>query len=144
MSSLAQKRIHVVVGDRQLVFSALERAHADGRLVSVTGVEELPERRIRVTAELRDLAPPPASPPPWRRLRRGLIGAAVLVSLAAITALVWLLVAAVLALVAMVSAIVTWVAAHVVAIAVVLGAVLVLSCSVGAKCAGLHCGGCRG
>lgn len=144
MSAPARLRTHVVVGDRQLVCSALERAQADGRLVSVTAAEDMPEHRIRVTAELRDPAPLPASPPPPLRLRRWLIGTAVLVAFAAITALVWLLVAAVLALVAMVSAVVTWVVAHVVVIAVVLGALVVLSCSVGAKCAGLHCGGCRG
>ena len=143
MNAPPRGRTHVVIGDPQLICSALERAHADGRLVSVTGVEDLPEHRIRVTAELRD-PEPPASAATRRRLRRWLIGAVVLIALAAITALVWLLVAAVLALVATVAAVVTWVAAHVVVIAVVLSVLLMLSCSAGAKCAGLHCGGCRG
>jgi len=143
VSTPPRQRTHVVVGDQQLVCSALERAHADDRLVSVTGVEELPERRVRVTAKLREPPPPAASASRRRRLRRGLIGAAVLVVLAAVTALVWLLVAAVLALIATVTAVAAWVSGHVVALAVVLGVVLVLSCSAGAKCAGLHCGGCR-
>lgn len=142
MSTSARRRTHVVVGDQRLVCSALERAHADGRLVTVAGVEELPERQVRVTAELRE-PPLPACWPPRRRLRRCLIGAAVLVTLAAVTALVWLLVASVLALVAAVTAVAAWVAVHVVVIAVVIGVLLVWSCSASVKCAGLHCGGCR-
>lgn len=150
MNGPPRGRAHVVVGDPKWVCSALERAHADGRLVTVTGVEELPERRVRVTAELRDPAAPPGNattPAPaapglrQHQSRRWLVRAVVLVALAALASLVWLLVVAVIALIAMITAVVSWVAGHVVAIAVALGVVLVLSCSVGAKCAGLHCGG---
>lgn len=114
------------------------RAHADGRLVRLMDGEELPNGLVRVTADLIEPAPSDR----WRRLRPWLVGAAVLVSGAALAAVVWLVVLAVLDAVVAVTAAVTWVQAH---RPVIGGAALMLAVlgGGGASCADGHCGGCR-
>ncbi len=138
-----QVRTHAVVGDPDQVRAAMARAHADGRLVGLTHGEQLPGGLVRVTAELRD--PTPTSR--WRRIRPWLTGAAVLLGVAAVAALVWLLVLAVLALVAAVTAAAVWVKAHLLLLgagALILLA-LVFSAGRSSSCSGvhIHCRGCR-
>ncbi len=129
-------RTHVVIGELGQVRSALDLAYRDGRLAGVRDLVELPGQRIRVTADLREPVPTWRRVP-WLRLLAGLL------ALAALGGAVWLVVLAVSAAVALVTAAVAWVSAHlalIVICAVGLGLLLV---SVGSRCAGLHCGGCR-
>lgn len=138
----ALTRTHVVTGDRDQVRTALEVAHAAGRLVDVREVAELPGRRLHVVAELRELP----VPRPTRWPARPWLATAYAVGAAAAAGLVVLVVMAVVALVstvvAAITAAVAWVSANLALIlAAVVALVLVLG---GSKCAGLHCGGCRG
>ncbi len=120
----------------------MARAHADGRLVELRRFEELPDRRVQVTAVLRELEPPRVR----RRRQVWLVTCGALVAVGVLMVLAWLVVQLVLVVVATVTAAAVWVKTHLLLIVVV--AVLVLFLLVGysarAKCAGLHCGGCRG
>jgi hypothetical protein len=134
-------RTHVVTGDRDQVCAALERAHAAGRLVDVRDVAELHGRRLHVVAELREL---PDRRPGWWPARPW-VTAAYAVGAAATAGLVVLVVMAVAALVSAVVGAITaalaWVTANL-ALILAVGVALLLMTG-GAKCAGLHCGGCR-
>lgn len=129
-------RTHVVVGEYGPVRSALDLAHRDGRLAGVRDLVELPGHRIRVTADLRELVPSWRRVP-WLRLLAWLL------ALAALGGAVWLVVLAVSAVVALVTAAVAWVSAHLALIVICAVGLGVLLVSVGSRCAGLHCGGCR-
>jgi hypothetical protein len=137
---------HVITGDRGHVFAALRLAQAEGRLVSVTDSQVLPDQRVRVLAHLRT----PARSR-WEQVRRWLIvaakAAAVLAAVAAAGALVWLVLLGVIWVIALVTAVIAWTHAHLVGIAVgVVALVLFLGfcLSSGGGCGGMHCGGCRG
>lgn len=139
----APVRTHVVIGEPAQVRSVLELAHTEGRLMGVTGAALLAPGRVRVTADLVDLAPVRSR---WQRIRPWLVRSAVLLAVVAAGAALWLLVLAVIALVstvvAAVTAVVAWITAHWMVLALVLvGLVLLLG---GSACRGLHCGGCRG
>lgn len=133
-------RSHVIVGDPDEVVAALARASDDGRLTGLGQVVELPDGRVQVTASLWG-SPGQTSRGQWLwRLLAGVLVAA------ACAGLVWLLIVAVAALVAAVTsavaAVVSWLSAHL-ALIVFGGLVLLLVCSAGSRCRGLHCGGCR-
>jgi hypothetical protein len=125
-----------VVGDFGQVRSALDLAHRDGRLAGVRDLVELPGHRIRVTADLRELVPTWRRVP-WLRLLAWLL------ALAALGGAVWLVVLAVSAVISLVTAAVAWVSAHMTLIVICAVGLGVLLASVGSRCAGLHCGGCR-
>jgi hypothetical protein len=133
-------RTHRVVGQREHVATALERAYADGRLVDVRDVAELPDDRVQLIADLREPAARMRKRRPWL-----LVGWAAAVVAAAGS--VWLLVLAVAALVGAVtaaaSAALAWLSAHLPVIALAAIALLLLVCAAGSRCPGLHCGGCR-
>jgi hypothetical protein len=135
----ASVRTHLVVGERDQVAAALWRAQADGRLMRLGEVAELGGHRVQVTADLRE-----ASPGPARRVWRLAAG---MFALAMAAGLVWLLVIAVTALIGAVSAAVAaalaWLSAHL-SLLVLGGLLLLLLGSAGARCVGVHCGGCRG
>jgi hypothetical protein len=137
----APVRTHLVVGERDQVVAALWRAQADGRLMRLGEVDELGGHRVQVTAELREPPGPVHARWAWR------IAAGVL-CVAAAAGLVWLLVVAVTALIGAVSAAVTaalgWLSAHLPLLVLGGVALLLLPCSAGSRCVGLHCGGCRG
>jgi len=143
-------RTHVIVGWPDEVRAALDRAHADGRLVGVDEVSRLADRQVQVSAQLRE----PTAPRfrwlvrwSWPSARVWLRVALVLLGAAAVAGLVWAVVAAVTALVAVVSAAVSAVAAWVSTYWPVLAgiALVLLLCTTGraARCVGMHCGGCR-
>lgn len=138
----ATTRTHVVTGERDQVHAALERAHAAGRLVDVREVAELPGRWLRVVAELREV---PTNRPAWWPARPWLTA----VYAIGATAGAGLVVLVVLAVVALVSAVVgaiaaalAWVTANL-ALILAVGVVGLLAMTGGARCAGLHCMGCR-
>lgn len=141
----APVRTHVVTGDPAQIRSVLELAHTEGRLMGVTGAALIGPDRVRVTADLVDLAPARRSR--WQRIRPWLVRSAVLLAVVAAGAAVWLLVLAVIAfvltVVAAVTAVVSWITAHWMVFALVLVG-LVLLLGGGSACRGLHCGGCRG
>ena len=134
----APVRTHVVTGDPAQIRSVLELAHTEGRLMGVTGAALIGPDRVRVTADLVDLAPARRSR--WQRIRPWLVRSAVLLAVVAAGAAVWLLV---LTVVAAVTAVVSWITAHWMVFALVLVG-LVLLLGGGSACRGLHCGGCRG
>ena len=129
-------RTHVVVGEYGHVRSALDLARQNGRLVGVRDIVELPGRRIRITADLREPVPTWRRVP-WLRLLAWLL------ALAALGGAVWLIVLAVSALIALVTAAVAWVSTHLALIVISAVGLVVLLVSVGSRCAGMHCGGCR-
>jgi small-conductance mechanosensitive channel len=137
----AASRLHVVVGEREQVGAALERARRDGRLRMVHEVAELGDGQVCVRAEL---AEPPALRTRWQKVRPWLLGAAAVAGLVVVAGVVWLLVLAVLAVIALVQTVVAWVSAHLLVIGLVLAGLVLLACMGGARCVGLHCGGCRG
>jgi hypothetical protein len=140
MSTMDAWRTHVVEGEQEQVGSALARAASEGRLVRVSGVEELPEQTVRLVAQLRDQDLRGA-----RRRRTWLVAGAVVAGTTAVAGVVWLVVEVVLAVIEFVHAVVAWGGAHLLGIGVV--AVLLLVHVVrrasGSSCSGLHCGGCR-
>ncbi len=64
----------------------MARAHAEGKLVEVCGFEELPDRRVRVTAVLRELEPPRVR----RRRQVWLVACGALVAVGVLMVLAWL------------------------------------------------------
>lgn len=136
-------RTHVVTGPPAHVLAALQRAAIDGRLAGVHSGVELPGRRVQVTADLRDPARPRPTFPTAsmsRWLRPALIG---LLVAAALGGAIWGLVLLVSALITALTAFGAWLGTQlplIVAIGVVL---LVLATPAGARCVGVHCGGCR-
>jgi hypothetical protein len=137
-------RPRVIVGQPDEVRAALERAHADGRLVQVDELTELADHQVQVTAQLREDRPqrfgwlsrlPWPSAGFWAQLAVWVLG------LAAVAGVVWAVIAAVTALVSAVVAAVSAYWPALVGIAVVLA---LLGTASGAKrCVGMHCGGCR-
>jgi hypothetical protein len=126
-----------VVGAAEEIRNMLERAHADGRLVSFSE----PERVVRVRVVLREQPSRPARPSRWNPLddpRPYLIATAV----AAVAGITGLLVYEVVKAVA---AAITWLSGHAVGIgAGVLFIALLAALGGGtAACTGIHCGGCR-
>lgn len=127
-----------VVGAPEDIRNVLERAHAEGRLVSFTE----PEQVVRVQVVLREQTARSARPSRWNPLDNPapyLIGTA-LVALAGIAAVV------AYEVITAVAAAIAWVSAHAVGIGA--GAVLLVLMAVAlsggtAACAGMHCGGCR-
>ncbi|GAA5139169.1 hypothetical protein [Pseudonocardia adelaidensis] len=144
-------RTHVITGWPDQVHAALERAQADGRLVGVGDVTELPDRQVQVNAQLRDEQPQRAR---WiSRLRWpatwvwAWIGAGVL-GVGAVAGVAWAVVTAVSALITAVSAAVDaatgWVGTYWPALAGIALVLLLLGTAGGVKrCTGMHCGGCR-
>lgn len=141
MNRRARGRVHVVVGEPDLVRAALEVANTQGRLLVLGQPVHLADGRLRVAAELLDPSSPPAAERA-ERARRWLAAARVLGALAVAGGLVWLVVLGVLALVALVTAVVGWVAGHLVWIGGGLLGLLLLA-GRGGRCGGVHCGGCR-
>jgi VIT1/CCC1 family predicted Fe2+/Mn2+ transporter len=140
-------KTHVITGEPDQVWAALERARADGRLVAVTEARVLSDARVRVVTRLRMPEPDRSR---WQRVRPWLIGAAkalaVLACVVAVAALVWAIVWAVMAVVALVVAAIAWVHAHLLGISLTVAAFIALLVFLGAGggCGGIHCGGCRG
>ncbi|OLT06404.1 hypothetical protein BJF90_16530 [Pseudonocardia sp. CNS-004] len=93
---------HVITGWPDQVHAALERAQADGRLVEISDVTELPDRQVQVNAQLRDEQPRRtrwSSRLRWPEARVWAgIGAGVL-GVGAVAGAVWAVVAAVSALI---------------------------------------------
>jgi hypothetical protein len=140
-------RTHVITGWPDQVHAALERAKADGRLVEISDVTELPDRQVQVNAQLRDEQPQRtrwSSRLTWPEARVwAWIGAGVLGVVG-----VWAVVAAVSALITAVSAALdaatVWVATYWPALAGIALVLLLLATAGGVKrCTGMHCGGCR-
>jgi hypothetical protein len=137
-------RTHLVVGWPDQVRAALERAHADGRLVGVDEVTQLADRQVQVTAQIREDQPrrfawlsrlPWPSAEIWAQLAVWVLG------IAAVAGVLWAVIAAVTALVSAVIAAVSTYWPALAGIAIVL---LLLGAAGGAKkCVGMHCGGCR-
>lgn len=140
-------RTHVVTGHPAHVMAALQRAAIEGRLAGVPSGVELPGRRVQVTADLRDPARPLPTFPTGsmsRWLRPALIG---LLVAAAVGGAIWGLVLLVSALIAALTAFGAWLGAWLGAqlpliIAIGVG-LLLLAIPAGARCVGVHCGGCR-
>jgi hypothetical protein len=148
MTTTEQVRVqtHVITGEPDQVWAALERARTDGRLVAVTEARVLAGDQVRVVTRLRV---PEGQRSRWQRIRPWLIGTgkvlAVLAGLASVAALVWAVAWAVMAVVALVVAVIAWVHAHLVGIALaVAGVIALLVLLGGGGCGGIHCGGCRG
>ena len=127
-----------VVGAPEEIRSLLERAHADGRLMSFTE----PERVVRVRVVLRERPFRPARRSRWNPLDNP-VPYLIAIAVAAVAGI-----AAVVAyeVVKAVAAAVAWVDGH--AMSICAGAVLVVlliaALSGGAAaCTGIHCGGCR-
>lgn len=135
-------RTHVVTGHPTHVNAALRRAALDGRLAGLRDPMTLPDHRVRVTADLREPTRPRFTFPTdsWRWLRPVLLG---LLVVALAGGVVWCMVLLVQALIAAVAALGVWVAAKLPLI-IAIGVVLVLlAVPAGARCVGMHCGGCR-
>jgi hypothetical protein len=127
-----------VVGAPQEVRSVLERAYAEGRLVSLTE----PQPVVRVQLVLREEPPPPARPSrfhPARNPAPYLIGAVVLAALGTAGILAYELVRAF-------TVAVSWVSGHAGSIGAGVVLILLLLVLLGggtAACTGAHCPGCR-
>lgn len=139
MTTLAPVKLHHVVGDPNMVAAALNTAYESGRLVSVIDGQLLPDGRLHVQAELRALPAP--KPSRWQRFKDDPTWAIYLATFLVSTSIVGLVV---YGLVMLVTAVVVWVTANAAVIVAVLVALVLLAIGGGAKCAGLHCGGCRG
>ena len=136
MARAAQMRD--VVGAPEEIANMLERAHADGRLVSFTE----PERVVRVRVVLREQPSRPAHSSRWNPLDNPApyLIATVVVAMAGIAAVV------AYEVVKTVTAAVAWVSGHAMSIGAgaVLVVLLIAALSGGtAACTGIHCGGCR-
>lgn len=135
MARAAQMRD--VVGAPEEIRNMLERAHADGRLVSFTE----PQRVVRVQVVLREQPSRLASRSRWNPLDNPasyLIATAVATA-AGITGVV------AYEVVTAVAAAIAWVSAHALPIGagvVLLGLLMALFGGT-AACTGIHCGGCR-
>jgi fatty acid desaturase len=139
-------KTHVITGDPDQVWAALERARADGRLVAVTEARVLSGQRVRVVTRLRV---PERESSRWERVRPWLVGTAKLLAalagIAALVALAWAVVWAVMAVVALVAVAIAWVHAHLLGIGLAAAAFVALLVFLGGGgCGGIHCGGCRG
>lgn len=135
----APVRTHTVVGDRDQVRAALQRAHDTGRLIAIHEASALPDRRVQVVADLAD----PVRAKRWYATRTPWLIAGGIVATAAAVGVVWLIVLGVLALIAFIGSVIAWIGSHLLLIGAIAVALLLLM-SGGAACAGLHCGGCRG
>jgi len=133
-------RTHVVVGDLDQVRAAMERAKEAGRLVDIREVAPLPGRRLQVVADLRE----PARTRRWFATRHPWLIAAGVIGAAAAGGAVWLVVLGVIWLIGLITAVVAWVSAHLALFGLIAVVLVLMSGGVGAACAGLHCGGCRG
>jgi hypothetical protein len=135
MARAAQMRD--VVGAPEEIRNMLERAHADGRLVSFTE----PERVVRVRVVLREQPSRPAHSSRWNPLDNPApyLIATVVVAMAGIAAVV------AYEVVKTVTAAVAWISGH--AMSTGAGVLLIaLFIALGggtAACTGIHCGGCR-
>jgi hypothetical protein len=141
-------KTHVITGDPDEVWAALERAGVDGRLVAVTEARVLSGDRVQVVTRLRV---PEGQLSRWQQVRPWLSVAAkvlaVLSVVAAVAALLWAVVWAVMAVIALVAAVIAWVHVHLMGICLAvtgLIALIVLLGAGGGGCGGIHCGGCGG
>ena len=136
-------RTHVVIGHPAHVAAALQRAALDGRLADLRNPVELPGRRVQVTADLREpLRPRPRFPS--EQVRRCLRPALLALLVAAVAGgVVWGMVLLVSALIAALTALGAWLAAQLPLIIAVGVGLLLLVVPAGARCVGVHCGGCR-
>ena len=140
-------KTHVITGEPDQVWAALERARADGRLVAVTEARVLSGDRVQVVTRLRV---PEGERSRWQRIRPWLSIAAkvlaVLAGVAAVSALVWGVVWLVMTVIALVAFVIAWVHVHLLGIGLVVAAFVTLLVFLGAGggCGGIHCGGCRG
>lgn len=135
-----------LIGTPDELRNALERAHADGRLVSFTA----PRPVVHVQAELlpdqpvygdRSRLNPLVNPRPY------LVGAAVLLGGSVVALVVYGVVQLVLAVVHAVQAADQWVSANsgtLEGIALLVVLVLIFGGGAAVKCGGIHCGGCKG
>lgn len=126
-----------IIGPPQQVRNALERAYADGRLVSFTA----PTNPIAVV-HVRALMLPAHKPSVWQRLYEDptpiLYTAAFVIPAAIVGTVLYVTVSAALAVAA-------WLALNMSTILGVIALLTLLMFFGGAKaCAGLHCGGCKG
>lgn len=136
-------RTHVVTGSPDHVRAALHRAAVDGRLAAVGDPVELPDRRVQVTAELHEPLRTRrivTSAEVWRWLRPALL---VLLVAAVAGGAVWGVVLLVEALIAALTAFGVWLAAQLPLIIAIGVGLLLLAVPAGARCVGMHCGGCR-
>ena len=150
MGTTEQARVtaHVITGDPDEVWAALERARADGRLVAVTEARVLSGDRVQVVTRLRV---PGRQRSRWQQVRPWLSIAAkvlaVLSVVAAVSALVWAVAWAVMAVIALVLAVTAWIHVHLMGICLAVAgfiALLVFLGAGGGGCGGIHCWGCRG
>lgn len=122
-----------IIGSPQEVRYSLERAYADGRLVSFTE----PTPVVLVKAFII----PPHKQPMRQRLWEDptwlLYGAAFLIPAGIVVVIIY-------AVISIAMAIATFIAVNIGAIVAVIVVLALLMIGGGAKCAGLHCGGCRG
>lgn len=147
MTAPTATRTHIVTGAREEVRTALEHAHAAGRLVTIREAAELPDGRLHVVAELREPAASTPAPSPWWCSARGRwlaagYGAAVVAAGGLAVGLVVAVVALVSTVVAAIAAAAAWVTANLAGL-LGLGVLVLALLGGGARCAGLHCGGCR-
>lgn len=136
-------RTHVVTGTPVHVRAALHRAAMDGRLAGVRDPVELADRRVRVTADLREPIRPRSTVTAasvWRWLRPTLLG---LLAVATAAGVVWGMVLLVTALITALTALGACIAVKLPVIIAIGVGLLVLAVPAGARCVGVHCGGCR-